>query len=39
MEEEESDLWCYYSGMPSPMSYVKCEECGERFGECTCSET
>ena len=26
MDEEEDDLWCYYSGMPSPMDYMKCDE-------------
>ena len=37
--EEEDDQWCYYSGMPSPMAYVKCDECGELLDECECDET
>ena len=36
--DEEEDLWCYYSGMPSPMSYMRCDECEEYLIECTCKE-
>ena len=35
-EVMEDDQWCYYSGMPSPMAYVKCDECGELLDECEC---
>lgn len=34
-EVMEDDQWCYYSGMPSPMAYVKC---GELLEECECDE-
>lgn len=30
------DLWCEYSGMPSPMSYVRCDKCKELVNECKC---
>ena len=36
MDEEEDDLWCYYSGMPSPTAYVKCDVCGELLVDCIC---
>ena len=35
MEEEEDDLWCHYSGMPSPMSYMRCDEF---LVDCKCKE-
>jgi hypothetical protein len=30
------DLWCEYSGMPSPMAYVRCNKCKEFVNECKC---
>ena len=38
MKEEnlEDDLWCHYSGMPSPMSYMRCDKCDEVL--CKCKE-
>ena len=35
---EEKDLWCNYSGMPSPMSYMRCDKCDEVTSECKCKE-
>jgi hypothetical protein len=35
---DENDLWCNYSGMPSPMSYIRCDECDEILYECKCKE-
>jgi len=35
---KEDNLWCYYSGMPSPMSYMICNECEETSDECLCEE-
>jgi thymidylate synthase len=35
---DEDDLWCNYSGMPSPMSYMRCDECDEILYECKCKE-
>jgi len=32
------DLWCNYSGMPSPMSYMRCDKCDEVQSECKCKE-
>lgn len=32
----DDNLWCHYSGMPSPKSYMKCEDCGDSMDECTC---
>lgn len=39
IEEEDDDLWCYYSNMLSPMAYVKCDECGELKSVCECEDT
>ena len=25
-KEENDDLWCHYSNLPSPMSYVECAD-------------
>ena len=36
--EGEDNLWCHYSGMPSPMAYMECEDCGEMLSECECIE-
>ena len=36
--DEEEDLWCHYSGMPSPMAYMKCDECEELLVDCKCKE-
>jgi len=30
------ELWCEYSGMPSPMAYMDCEKCKELVNNCTC---
>ena len=38
MMNEEKDLWCNYSGMPSPMSYMRCDKCDEVQYECKCKE-
>jgi hypothetical protein len=35
---DEDDLWCNYSGMPSPISYIRCDECNEILYECKCKE-
>jgi hypothetical protein len=35
---EEDNLWCNYSGMPSPMSYMRCNKCDEVLYECKCKE-
>jgi hypothetical protein len=35
---KEDNLWCYYSGMPSPASYMICGECKETLDECLCEE-
>jgi len=38
MMNEEDNLWCNYSGMPSPMSYMRCDKCDEVLCECKCKE-
>jgi hypothetical protein len=38
MMNEEKDLWGNYSGMPSPMSYMRCDKCDEVQSECKCKE-
>jgi len=38
MMNEEDNLWCNYSGMPSPMSYMRCDKCDEVLYECKCKE-
>jgi thymidylate synthase len=38
MMNEEDNLWCNYSGMPSPMSYMRCDKCDEVQSECKCKE-
>jgi hypothetical protein len=38
MKEDEDNLWCNYSGMPSPMSYMRCDKCDEVLCECKCKE-
>ena len=35
---DEDDLWCNYSGMPSTMSYMRCDKCDEVSSECKCKE-
>lgn len=34
----KDDLWCNYSDMPSPMSYMRCDECDELLYGCKCKE-
>jgi hypothetical protein len=35
---EQEDLWCYYSNMPSPLSYINCESCGNSLVDCKCKK-
>jgi hypothetical protein len=37
--EDEENLWCNYSEMPSPTAYMKCDECKEYVSDCICDET
>ena len=38
LKVEEDDKWCYYSGMPSPMAYMVCDECKEGSDKCLCKQ-
>ena len=32
----KDELWCEYSGMPSPMAYMECDKCKELVNDCKC---